>query len=98
MIKACDLTKNSVVELNGDPHVVEQLRVQTPSARGAATLYKIRFRNVRTRAKLDQTFRGDDPVKETDFDTRQVSFSYREGDRFTFSDVDDYTQCELRAG
>ena len=97
MIKACELTKNSVVELNGDPHVVEQLRVQTPSARGAATLYKIRFRNVRTRAKLDQTFRGDDPVKETDFDTRQVSFSYREGDRFTFMDVDDYTQFELMA-
>ena len=46
MIKACDLTKNSVVEINGDPHVVEQLRVQSPSARGAATLYKIRFRNV----------------------------------------------------
>ena len=97
MIKACDLTKNSVVEINGDPHVVEQLRVQTPSARGAATLYKIRFRNVRTRAKLDQTFKGDDPVKETDFDTRTVSFSYREGDRFTFMDLDDYSQFELMA-
>ncbi|HPT16512.1 MAG TPA: elongation factor P-like protein YeiP [Kiritimatiellia bacterium] len=97
MIKACDLTKNSVVEINGDPHVVEQLRVQSPSARGAATLYKIRFRNVRTRAKLDQTFKGDDPVKETDFDTRTVSFSYREGDRFTFMDLDDYSQFELMA-
>ncbi len=97
MIKACDLTKNSVVELNGDPHVVEQLRVQSPSARGAATLYKIRFRNVRTRAKLDQTFKGDDPVKETDFDTRLVSFSFREGDRFTFMDLEDYSQFELMA-
>ncbi len=97
MIKACDLTKNSVVELNGDPHVVEQLRTQSPSARGASTLYKVRFRNVRTRAKLDQTYKGDDPVKETDFDTRQVSFSYREGDRFTFMDLEDYNQFELMA-
>jgi elongation factor P len=97
MIKACDLTKNSVVELNGDPHVVEQLRTQSPSARGASTLYKIRFRNVRTRAKLDQTYKGDDPVKETDFDTRQVSFSFREGDRFTFMDLEDYSQFELMA-
>jgi elongation factor P len=95
MIKACDLTKNSVVELNGDPHVVEQLRTQSPSARGASTLYKIRFRNVRTRAKLDQTYKGDDPVKETDFDTRQVSFSFREGNRFTFMDLEDYSQFEL---
>ena len=97
MIKACDLTKNSVVEINGDPHVVEQLRVQSPSARGAATLYKIRFRNVRTRAKLDQSYKGDDPVKETDFDTRLVSFSFREGDRFTFMDLEDYSQFELMA-
>ena len=97
MIKACDLTKNSVVEIGGDPHVVEQLRVQSPSARGAATLYKVRFRNVRTRAKLDQTFKGDDPVKETDFETRLVSFSFREGDRFTFMDLENYNQFELMA-
>lgn len=95
MIKACDLTKNSVVEFNGDPHVVEQMRTQSPSARGASTLYKIRFRNVRTRAKLDQTFKGDDPVKESDFDTRLVSFSFREGNRFTFMDLEDYNQFEL---
>ena len=98
MIKACDLTKSHVVELHGDPHVVEQLKVQTPSARGAATLYKVRFRNVRTRAKLDQTFKGDDPLQETDFETRLVSFSFREGDRFTFMDMEDYSQFELLAG
>lgn len=97
MIKACDLTKSSVVEINGDPHVVEQLRVQSPSARGAATLYKVRFRNVRTRAKVDQSFKGDDPVKETDYETRLVSFSYREGDRFTFMDLENYNQFELMA-
>ncbi len=97
MIKACDLEKNSVVQINGDPHVVEQIRVQTPSARGAATLYKVRFRNVRTRAKLDQTFKGDDPLQDSEFDTRTVSFSYREGDHFVFMDLDDYSQIELNA-
>jgi elongation factor P len=97
MIKACDLTKNSVVEFNGDPHVVVQLRTQSPSARGASTLYKVRFRNVRTGSKLDQTFKGDDPVKDTDFDTRLVAFSFREGDRFTFMDLEDYSQFELMA-
>ena len=97
MIKACDLTKNSIVEINGDPHVVEQIRVQTPSARGAATLYKVRFRNVRTRSKLDQTYKGDDALQDTEFDTRTVSFSYREGDHFVFMDLDDYSQIELNA-
>ena len=97
MIKACDLTKNSIVEINGDPHVVEQIRVQTPSARGAATLYKVRFRNVRTRSKLDQSYKGDDALQTTEFDTRTVSYSYREGDHFVFMDLDDYSQIELNA-
>lgn len=95
MIKACDLTKSSVVEIHGDPHVVEHLRTQSPSARGASTLYKVRFRNVRTRAKLDQTLKGDDPLKESDFEMRMVSYSYREGERFTFMDLEDYTSYEL---
>ena len=97
MIKACELAKSIVVEINGDPHIVEQIRTQTPSARGAATLYKVRFRNLRTRAKLDQTFKGDDPLQDSDFDTRTVSFSYREGDHFVFMDLDDYSQIELNA-
>jgi elongation factor P len=95
MIKVCELSKNSVVEINGDPHVVEQLRTQSPSARGASTLYKVRFRNVRTRAKLDQTFKGDDVLKESAFETRMVSYSFREGDRFAFMDLEDYTPYEL---
>lgn len=95
MIKACDLAKSIVVEIDGDPHIVEQIRTQTPSARGAATLYKVRFRNLRTRSKLDRTFKGDDPLKESDFDARSVTFSYREGDRYTFMDNEDYSQFEL---
>jgi len=96
-MKASDLKKSSVVELNGDPHVVVQIRTQSPSARGASTLYKVRFRNVKTRSKVDQTYKGDDAIKETDFDTRIVSYSFREGDRFTFMDLDDYSQFELMA-
>lgn len=97
MIKASELTRNHVVEIQGDPHVVEQIKVQTPSARGAATLYKVRFRNVRTRAKLDRTFKGEETLPETDFETRLATFSFREGDRFTFMDQEDYTQFELTA-
>ena len=97
MIKASELTKNSVVEIHGEPHVVEQLRTQTPSARGATTLYKVRFRNVKTRSKLDQVFKGDDVLKESDFETRLAAYSYREGDNFVFMDSEDYTQFELMA-
>ena len=97
MIKACELTKNSIVEINGVPHVVETIRVQTPSARGGATLYKVRYRNVQTRSKLDETYRGDDALKETDFDTHEAQYLFKEGDQYTFMNLSDYSQFTLTA-
>ena len=43
MPKACNLTKGNVVSINGTPYQVKQIEVHTPSARGANTLYKVRF-------------------------------------------------------
>jgi len=42
LIPAKDFKKRMVVDLDGAPHMIEQILVQTPSARGAATLYKIK--------------------------------------------------------
>ncbi len=95
MIKACTLEKGTVVEIDGVPHVVEQLKVQTPSARGGSTLYKVRYRNVQTRQKLDQTYRGDDALKEADFEAREAQFLYQSGDQYAFMDLADYSQLEL---
>ncbi len=94
-MKACDIKKNSIVDINGTPHVVESIQVQTPSARGGATLYKIRFRNVQTKQKVDQTLKGDDQLKEAVFDTKEVQYLYKNGDICTFMDLDDYSQFDL---
>ena len=37
MVPAKDFKKRMVVEIDGAPHMIEQINVQTPSARGAAT-------------------------------------------------------------
>ena len=95
MVKACNLNKSSIIDIDGIPHVIENIQVQTPSARGGATLYKVRFRNVQTRQKVDQTFRGDDTLKEADFDQREVQYLYKSGDQYTFMDLTDYSQFEL---
>lgn len=92
MIKACDLENGSVVRLNGIPHIADHIQVQTPSARGAATLYKVRFRNMQSRAKLDKVFRGDDPLEGCDVERRKLQFLYAKDDRFEFMDVADYNQ------
>lgn len=98
MTKACDLSRNSIVSINGAPYVVETLRVTTPSARGAATLFKFRFRNLLTKAKLDQTCKGDDKFDDLDFDRRAVQFLYKERDDvYTFMDTEDFSQFSLSA-
>lgn len=95
MIRASDLKRGAILALEGTPYVVEQILVQAPSARGGNTLYKVRFRNVQNRQKVDQTFRGEEALQEASYDTREVQYLYRNGDLLTFMDLEDYEQFEL---
>lgn len=95
MIKACDLKKISIVELDGALHCIESIAQQAPSARGGSTLYKVRFRNVTTRQKIDRTFRGDDLLKEAYYEAKPVQYLYKSGDRYAFMDLENYEQFEL---
>ena len=95
MPKAGDLKRGMIVEINGEPYVVKNVDVKSPSSRGATTLYKVRFNNVQTKQKLDETFKGDDMLKDVDFMRRQVQYLYKDGDMYTFMNVEDYSQYTL---
>jgi elongation factor P len=95
MIKACDLETGGVIRFNTIPHIVENIQVQTPSARGAATLYKVRFRSMQNRGKLDKVFRGDDALENCEVEKREVQFLYEKDDRFEFMDLVDYSQFAM---
>ena len=98
MIKACELTRNGIVSINGAPYIVEELKISTPSARGAASIFRFRLRNLITKAKLDQACHGDDKFEELDFEKRQVQFLYKEqGNAYAFMDTADYSQFSLTA-
>lgn len=95
MAKACDLRKGSLVGINGLPHVVEDLKISTPSARGAASIYRFRFRNLVTKAKQDVSCKGDEPFSDVDFERRPVQYLYKEADLYTFMDVENFSQFSL---
>ena len=97
MPKASDIKNGTVVELDGGVYIARHIDKRNPSARGASTLYKIRFSNVRTGQKLEQTLKGDDFLKDGDLTKTSVQFSYREGDIITFMDTGDYSQYMLNA-
>jgi len=94
-MKASDLKNGAVVDIDGAIYVAKDVTVKTPSSRGANTLYKVSFRNVVTKQKLDQTFRGDDNVLEVEFARRPVQLLFRDGESCTFMDNETYEQHSL---
>jgi elongation factor P len=94
---AKDLKRGAVVELDGAPCAIERIEVKPPSARGAATLYKVRARNLRDGGKVDRTFDGADLVRDADFQRRPVQFLYRDGSEYHFMDEENASQFAFTA-
>jgi len=93
--KACNLQKGNVVHIHDQPYQVKTIEVHSPSARGANTLYKVRFNNVATGQKLDETFKGNDFLEEVDLERRPSSFLYQDQSLYTFMDSENYEQYTL---
>lgn len=94
-VPAKDFEKRMVVEIDGAPHMIESIQVQTPSARGASTLYKVRARNLKTRARAEKTFKGTDTLGEVSFERRGAQYLYRDTDVLHFMDGEDYNQFTI---
>jgi len=95
--RASEVKRGDVVEIDRQLYVVREVSVHSPSARGAATLYKMRMTQAATGQKLDQTFKGDDQLTTADLQRRKLQFSYNDGDNVIFMDEEDYTQYGLPA-
>ncbi len=94
---AKELKKGQIVEIDKHYYQVRQVEAKSPSARGAQTLYKIRFISVPGSQKLEQTLTGDIQLADVDLQRRQVSLLYREADECTFMDSEDYSQYLVNA-
>ena len=58
---AKEVKPGSVVNYQGSPVLIQKISVQSPSARGAATLYKFRARNLVT--KQNTILRSKEPKR-----------------------------------
>jgi len=94
-MKASDIKNGSVVNIDGAIYIAKEVAVKSPSSRGANTLYKVTFRNVVSKQKLDQSFRGDDVLQEVEFSRRPVQLIFRDGESCTFMDNESYEQHAL---
>lgn len=95
MSKANELKKGMMVEINDSPYIVRTIDVRSPSSRGASTLYKFRFNNLKTGQKYEATHKGDDLFKDLDCQRVSVQFSYMDGENYVFMNTEDYSQYML---
>lgn len=94
-MQAKEIKNGSVVVYEGSPVLIESISVQTPSARGAATLYKYRGRNLVSRQKTDITLKGGESLEEADFQRRAVTLMYSDATDVHLLDQQDYQQYSL---
>ena len=95
MPRASELKRGMIIEINETPHAVKKVDSRSPSSRGASTLYKIRYTNLKTGQKLDESYKGDDFLKEADCVRVKVQYSYNDGDNYVFMNSEDYSQYML---
>jgi elongation factor P len=97
MLTTADFKKGLRIEIGGEPFLVLDYTVQTPSARGSATLVKAKVRNILTGAVFDKTFKSGEKFDEPDLQMRNVQYLYREGDDYNFMDTASYEQFHMPA-
>ncbi len=97
MITTSDFKRGIVIQIDGAPCIISDVTFQSPSARGANTMVKTKYRNLITGQVLEKTFRSGDKVDEADFERHKGQFLYADGDRGVFMDLETYEQFEQEA-
>jgi elongation factor P len=95
VISTTEFKKGIRILVDGDPFTLEEYTVQTPSARGAASLVRSRLRHVVTGALAEKTFKSGEKFEEADVVYRQVQFLYDDGEACHFMDTQSYDQVAL---
>ena len=95
-MQAKDIKNGAVVVIQDAPVIVENISVQSPSARGGATLYKFRGRNLMTKNKVDFTLKGTESLDEADFQKRPVNVMYCDATDMHLMDQEDFKQFALK--
>lgn len=96
MPSSSELKRGMRFLFEGSPYTVADVAFQSPSARGANTLVKVRARDMATNQLKQFTFRSGERLEDPDVETRNMQFLYRDEDLFHFMDKDNFEQFELR--
>ncbi len=90
-----DLKRGLIIEVDGAPCAIESVTVSTPTARAGNTITRVRMRNLRTKHKLDKSYRGNETFAVPDIEKKPVQFLYSDAQACHFMDEASYEQFGL---
>jgi elongation factor P len=94
-MKANEIKKSAVFQMDGKNIFVKRVHVQSPSSRSGNTLYKVSGYDIVSRQKFERSFKGDEAIDAVDVSRHAVSLLYRDADGYTFMDTESYEQYTL---
>lgn len=97
MPTTADFKKHMRLLVDGEPYAIVEHTLQTPTARGSATLVRVKVRHLLTGRLLDKTFKAGESFDTPDVSYRPSQFLYADGDDLHFMDEESYDQFSLPA-
>jgi elongation factor P len=97
MISTSDFKRGAQILIDGQPFTILDYTVQSPSARGAATLYRTKVRNILTGNVFEKTFKGGEKFDEPDVEAREAQFLYEAAGEYHFLDQVTFEQFTITA-
>lgn len=96
MITTSDFKRGLWIEVDGDPWLIQEVSRNSPTARGASTIVKVKMRNPQTGHVQEKSYRGGDKANEPNVEERAVQYLYKDGEGYHFMDQESYEQFSLR--
>jgi len=93
MINATQIRKGIIIRLNDKLYRVEDMEHITPGKGNAVVQTKIR--DLGDMAIRNHRFRSTEKVERVVLETREVTFSYQDGDHYLFMDSETYDEISL---
>ena len=94
-MKANEIKKGMVFQVDDKNIMVRHVHVQSPSSRSGSTLYKVKGKDVVSGQKFERSYKGDETVQPVDISRRAVQLLFRDADGCTFMDNESYEQHTL---
>jgi elongation factor P len=95
MIDTSGFKKGVCLIYRGEPVIIADYTVSTPTARGGNTIFKTKLRNLRTGQVLNEAIRSGEKFEDVDMERHKASYLYNDGSSWYFMDDETFEQFEF---